>query len=65
MSPPLLRTLLTFCLALFASGCPDAETGGGPVDTCTTAGEQCRIAGGQLGVCTMDTRGELTCAPQH
>jgi hypothetical protein len=58
--------LVTFCLLLLtATGCPTAGEHSGPVDTCTEAGQQCRLGGGKLGVCTMDTAGNLQCASQH
>lgn len=64
--PRVLASALALAVvALLVGGCPDDTAAGGPVDTCTKAGEQCRIQGGQLGVCTMNTDGELTCAPQH
>ena len=60
---PLLLTVWIVVLA----GCPNDTTrgSGGPVDECESIGQQCRLGGGQLGVCTMDTEGQMTCDPQH
>ena len=57
--------LCIWLLLLAATGCPKAGESGGPVDACSETGQQCRLGGGQLGVCTMNTAGELRCAPQH
>jgi hypothetical protein len=48
-------------------GCPGQDGSAGPVDTCQKAGQQCRIGGGQLGVCVAKTGQELEleCASQH
>ncbi|MGM0558926.1 MAG: hypothetical protein ACQEVA_21235 [Myxococcota bacterium] len=55
--------LLTAALAL--TGCPNDASEGGAVDTCEKIGQQCKLGGGQLGVCTMDPGGEMRCEPQH
>lgn len=65
-----LRTCLAIvaglcAILLGAAGCPDATESEGPTDDCQSIGEQCRLGGGQLGVCTAEADGELTCAPQH
>jgi len=57
--------LLFVWLALAASACPDGSKSHGPTDTCESIGEQCRLGGGQLGVCTADANNELVCEPQH
>ncbi|MFW6057917.1 MAG: hypothetical protein ACOC9W_03580 [Persicimonas sp.] len=52
---------------LFCVGCPGQgqDSSSGPVDTCETAGEQCRLGGGQLGVCSPKADGQLECMSQH
>lgn len=58
------RIVLSIAL-LLAAGCPSGDSSSGPVDKCTNTGQQCRMGGGQLGVCTMDTAGDYVCASQH
>jgi hypothetical protein len=60
----ILRILLLI-LAVVAVGCPGDEQNSGPVDECTRVGQQCRMGGGQLGVCNMNTSGEYHCTSQH
>ena len=59
------RILVTMMSLLCLTGCPTNDTSTGPVDTCEKAGQQCRLGGGQLGVCSMQTDGELVCTSQH
>ncbi len=59
---------IVVALALLVTGCPDETPSGGPVETCTKAGEQCKMGGGQLGVCTSDMNTDpprLFCMSQH
>ena len=52
--------------AFVLAGCPASGDGsGGPVEVCAKVGERCRLAGGQLGVCSMRPEGELFCMSQH
>lgn len=57
--------LLVALVGLTLAGCPDDSASGGPVETCESIGQQCKLGGGQLGVCTMTTDGETRCEPQH
>ena len=52
-------------ITLLLGGCPTDAKRSGPVDTCEKAGQQCRIGGGKLGVCSMNASGELFCMSQH
>ena len=66
-APAGLRTsllLATLC-ALTLTGCPTRDASGGPTDECQEIGEQCRLAPGKLGVCTMNQDEELECMSQH
>ena len=58
--------LCVFCISLM--GCPHEGESTGPVDTCSKAGEQCKMGGGQLGVCMNDMQKDppqLFCMSQH
>ena len=57
-------TIIVFSL-LLGTGCPPTTDASGPVDVCTSAGTQCRMGGGKLGVCTTDAKGAMRCASQH
>lgn len=57
----LILLLLSGCLL---AGCP-SDTSGAPVERCEKIGQKCKLGGGQLGICTMDTSGQLQCQPQH
>ncbi len=50
-------------LVLLGTGCPDG-TSSAVTESCTSAGERCKIADGKLGVCTYSDD-QLICAPQH
>lgn len=66
---------MIFCRMLYAivalvavtalSGCPGNQAASGPVATCEKAGQQCKLGGGQLGVCAAGANGELECQSQH
>ncbi len=60
------RLLLLAALVCCASACElDPKAQGGPVKTCTSAGQQCVYAQGKLGVCQFDQSRMLTCTSQH
>lgn len=63
--PRLAAAILLIGLLVAASACPDTSESGGPTDTCESVGQQCRLGGGQLGVCTSNADGDLECVPQH
>ena len=58
------RTLLLL-LVVIAAGCPTSADETSVVDECTKTGVQCRMGGGKLGVCMMDTDGTFDCVSQH
>jgi hypothetical protein len=63
-------TTLSLALApLILAACPDdSARSAGPVETCTKVGEQCKMGGGQLGVCMTDMNVDppkLFCMSQH
>ena len=57
-------SLASICML---SACPvgKSDSSQKPVDTCTSAGVRCNLAGGQLGVCSANTDGTFVCASQH
>jgi hypothetical protein len=61
--------LLLGALALPACGPGKPEKPAGttsdPVDVCEESMQVCRLDGSQLGVCTRETGGKLTCTSQH
>lgn len=61
----MLRMLIIVVMASMLAGCPQEGGSGGPVDTCEKIGQQCRMGGGQLGVCSAGADGELECVSQH
>ncbi len=56
--------IIALSIVLFLTACP-IEGDSGPVETCTEVAQQCRMAQGQLGVCTSTMDGALLCMPQH
>ncbi len=44
--------------------CPNQSESTGPVKICKSAGTQCKMTGGQLGVCSYK-RQKLVCLSQH
>lgn len=59
----MLRALLALMFLL--TGCPSESDAPTVVDVCVKSTQQCRMGGGQLGVCMMATDGTFTCASQH
>lgn len=59
------RALFLAGLTLWLVGCPVGGGSGAVAKECESAGEQCRLAPGQLGVCSTDLDGELFCMSQH
>jgi hypothetical protein len=59
-TPAFLLIVLTSLVA----ACPGNNASSGPVDTCQSVGQQCRLEGGQLGVCNYQND-ELACLSQH
>ena len=52
--------------SLLLAGCPlEQGAASGPVKVCKEAAQQCVMQAGQLGVCTPDAGGKLTCFSQH
>jgi hypothetical protein len=68
LTRPAVTVRIGLSMALLAlsvmTGCPDDQTAGA-VDSCEEIGQQCKLGGGQLGVCSMNPDGEMTCEPQH
>jgi hypothetical protein len=60
-----MKMLVTIIALVGLVGCPGQEPSSGPVDTCESAGQQCRLGGGQLGVCSAGSGEELECMSQH
>lgn len=67
-----LATALAMAGLMVATvGCPDSSGGpgsSGPVAECTRAGQQCKMGGRQIGVCTSDLDSDpprLFCMSQH
>lgn len=60
MARPLL---IAFFVVL--AGCPSASDETNVVDECSKTGVQCRMGGGKLGVCMMNTDGAFDCVSQH
>lgn len=65
MRTPIPAAALLIWLAAATTGCPDAADDGGPTAECTSIGQQCRLGGGQLGVCTKNADRDFECVPQH
>jgi hypothetical protein len=60
-----IKTTVLLALAVALTGCPKSDQASAPVETCEQIGQQCKLGGGQLGVCSMTTDGEMRCEPQH
>ena len=54
-----------FLALLLLTACELEGSSTGPTEICESIAEQCRLGGGQLGVCSMNQEGELFCMPQH
>lgn len=52
-------------VATLGLGCPDGSETSRVVETCREVGQQCRLGGGQLGVCLRGEDDKLECASQH
>ena len=68
MARTLKIAVVLACMATgLLAGCPGSTDESAPVDTCADArvGQQCKLGGGQLGVCMMDTAGQSFCQDQH
>lgn len=61
----LTRLVVSLSAAALLAGCPQSNEASGPVDTCEKTGQQCRLGGGQLGVCHMKPDGQYECVSQH
>jgi len=62
---PTIRALVLLAAMFVFTGCPVGESTSGPVETCSKAGERCKMGGGQLGVCSANTDGSIVCMSQH
>lgn len=62
-----LQPVLIISVALILlAGCPAGTQEQAPsLDSCTNAGEKCRLRPGQLGVCMPDKNQMLVCMSQH
>lgn len=61
-----MRALILMAASLLLAGCPlEQGAASGPVKVCKEAAQQCVMQAGQLGVCTPDAGGKLTCFSQH
>ncbi len=60
-----MRIWIVIVALLGLVACPGQDASSGPVDTCETAGQQCRLGGGKLGVCSPSADGQLECMSQH
>lgn len=61
----MIRLFISLLAATLLAGCPQPDEASGPVDTCEKSGQQCRLGGGQLGVCHMTPRSAFECVSQH
>ncbi len=59
-----MKLFLLVASIVALAGCPNESASSGPVAVCKSAGTQCKMSGGQLGVCSYDKQ-TLVCLSQH